>query len=97
MSVSIPGDGRGMQAMSIAAARKEFHDLPERVQEEPVFVTRDGRPVLVILSFDQYEELWETIECLGEPTFAGVIQESLVRAGGSGRAGTEASDKSFGS
>jgi hypothetical protein len=61
------GDPGGrMQAMSMAAAREGFLDLPERVREEPVFVMRAGRPVMTVLSMDQYEEMWETIEFLSD-------------------------------
>lgn len=97
MNASIQGDGRGMQAMSIAAARKGLHNLPDRVKDEPVFVTKDGRPVLVILSFDQYEGLWETIEYLDDQAFGNRSRGSLVRANSGGQVSKEDVSEPIGS
>ena len=64
-SVHFPGPPEpSMQAMSLTTARKEFLNLPEMVQEEPMFVTRHGRPVMTLLSVDQFEGMMETIEIL---------------------------------
>ena len=43
--------------VSIAEAKKGFSALLKRVQQEPVIVTRRGKPDAVILSFDEYERL----------------------------------------
>jgi prevent-host-death family protein len=70
-----------MQAMSLTTARKEFLNLPEMVQEEPMFVTRHGRPVMTLLSVDQFEGMMETIEILSDQVFAKRLRKSIDQAG----------------
>jgi len=47
---------------------------------EPVFVMRQGHPVLVLLSVDQFESLLETIEILSDRTFAKRLRKRLETA-----------------
>jgi prevent-host-death family protein len=72
-----------MHTMSITTARKAFLDLPEAVLDEPLFVTRHGRPVMTLLSVDQFEGMLETIEILSDQVFAKRLRKSLeqVKAG----------------
>jgi prevent-host-death family protein len=69
-----------MHAMSITEARKEFLDLPEMVQDEPVFVTRHGRPVMTLMSMEQFEGMMETIEILSDQAFARRLGNSIEQA-----------------
>lgn len=69
-----------MHTMSITTARKEFLDLPEAVLDEPLFVTRRGRPVMTMLSMDQFEGMLETIEILRDQAFSRHLQTSLEQA-----------------
>ena len=49
-------------------ARKELTRLPEELTAQPatVTVTRRGKPVLAIITWEDYEALTETIEILSE-------------------------------
>jgi prevent-host-death family protein len=69
-----------MHAMSITEARKEFLDLPEMVQDEPVFVTRHGRLVMTLMSMEQFEGMMETIEILSDQAFARRLGNSIEQA-----------------
>lgn len=69
-----------MHTMPITAARQEFLDLPEAVQDEPLFVTKHGRPVMTLLSIEQFEGMVETIEILGDQVFAKRLQKSMEQA-----------------
>ncbi len=69
-----------MHTMPITAARQEFLDLPEAVQDEPLFVTKHGRPVMTLLSIEQFEGMVETIEILGDQVFAKRLQKSIEQA-----------------
>ena len=69
-----------MHAMSLANARKAFLTLPEMVQDEPMFVTRHGRPVMALVSVDQFEGMLETIEILSDQTFAKRLRKSIDQA-----------------
>jgi antitoxin YefM len=80
-SVHFPGaPERLMLTMSITNARKGFLDLPDLVQDEPVFVTKHGRPVMTLLSSDQYEGMLETIEILSDQVFAKRVRKSIDQA-----------------
>lgn len=69
-----------MQTMTITHARQGFLDLPEKVQEEPVFVTKHGRLVMALLSAEQYEGMLETMEILGDQAFVKRLQKSIEQA-----------------
>ena len=69
-----------MHTMTITHARKDFLDLPEAVLDEPLFITKHGRPVLTMLSMDQFEGMMETIEILSDQVFAGRLQKSMEQA-----------------
>lgn len=66
-----------MRTLPITAARKDFLDLPEAVRDEPLYVTRHGRPVMTLVSVDQFEGMLETIEILSDQAFAGRLRKSL--------------------
>ncbi len=69
-----------MQTMTITNARQGFLDLPEKVQEEPVFVTKHGRPVMAVISVEQFEGMLETIEILEDQPFVKRLQKSIEQA-----------------
>lgn len=66
-----------MHTMNITSARKEFLELSDTVQDEPLFITKRGRPVMAMISIDQYEGMLETIEILRDQVFARRLQKSL--------------------
>jgi len=69
-----------MNTMTITTARQGFLDLPEKVQDEPLFVTKHGRPVMTLISVDQFEGMLETIEILSDQVFAKRLQKSIEQA-----------------
>ena len=69
-----------MTTMSITHARQGFLDLPDKVQEEPIFVTKHGRPVMAVLSVERYEGMLETIEILEDQAFVKRLQKSITQA-----------------
>jgi prevent-host-death family protein len=80
-SVHFRGDPeRLVQTMSITNARKDFLDLPDVIQDEPLYVTKHGRPVMTLLSVDQFEGMLETIEILSDQVFAKRLRKSIEQA-----------------
>lgn len=67
---------------SIAEARRVLNKLPERFAEDPdtsaVAVTRRGRPVLAVLSWDHYEALVETLEVLGDEAQTSALRQAIA-------------------
>ncbi len=69
-----------MSTMSITHARQGFLDLPDAVQDEPIVVSKHGRPVMAILSVEQYEGMLETIEILRDQVFGKRLRRSIAQA-----------------
>jgi prevent-host-death family protein len=47
--------------LTITEARRQLLDLPDKLKDEPVIITKHGKPVMAALSFEQYESLLETL------------------------------------
>lgn len=69
-----------MHSLSMSKVRKIFFDLPEAVKNKPLFVTRHGRPVLVILASSQFEGMVETLKILGDHDLTRRLMLSLKQA-----------------
>lgn len=58
------------RSMGMIEARKKLTSLPEEFEHEPelgaVAVTRRGKPVLAVMSWDLYEAIIETLEIMGD-------------------------------
>lgn len=46
-----------MQIFTATDAKREFGDILLKVQQSPVSVTRNGKPVAVVVSNEEYKEL----------------------------------------
>ena len=57
------------------------------VREDHIVVTRHGRPAAVLLSYQEYERLRETLDVLSDPTMMRQIHKSLTyfARGGKGK------------
>jgi antitoxin YefM len=69
-----------MLTISITSARQGFLDLPDAVQDEPIVVSRHGRPVMALLSMEQYEGMLETIEILRDQVFGRRLRKSIEQS-----------------
>ncbi len=64
----------------------ELMDVIE-ARDEPLVVTRRGKPAAVILSYDEYTRLQDTLEVLSDPAMMQQIHRSLkyFAKGGKGK------------
>lgn len=46
-----------MQSVASNAAKTTFGDLPMQVQREPIKISKNGSPMAVIMSCEEYEQL----------------------------------------
>ena len=60
----------------VKARLGKFVDLVER-RNEPVTITRSGKPVAVILSKSQYDGWRETVDILGDPDLIKEIRDGI--------------------
>ena len=74
-----PGVGRG--PLVIVEARKRLTRLPEELAQHPeigaVTITRRGRPVLAVMSWDMYESLAETLEIMSDPEMMAAFRQGV--------------------
>ena len=66
--------------LTISEARKQLLDMPETLQDEPVVITRHGKPVMAALSYEQFESLTEILELLNDAPLMADLRESMVQA-----------------
>lgn len=70
---------------SLTKARERFSELVDEVAATgaELIITKHGRPTAVLISYDDYEGLVETVNILSDPdTMAGVEEaESDIEAG----------------
>lgn len=68
-----------ISAIPIEEIRDHLADLPEQFDREPdliVQVTREGEPVMAVLSWQMYESLMETLAIMGDPALTAAIRAS---------------------
>jgi prevent-host-death family protein len=65
--------------LPISEVKTHFPALVTRIaaRDDQVVVTRKGKPAVVILSYDDYEQLRETLEVLSDPGLMRRIHRSL--------------------
>ncbi|GGO41491.1 type II toxin-antitoxin system Phd/YefM family antitoxin [Deinococcus humi] len=66
--------------LTISEARKQFLELPETLSEQPVIITRHGKPVMAALSYEQFESLAETLDLLEDGNLMADLRESMTQA-----------------
>ncbi|MFH1609104.1 MAG: type II toxin-antitoxin system Phd/YefM family antitoxin [Candidatus Bipolaricaulota bacterium] len=69
------------KTMPISEARSQISQLPERLGAEDgvdaVTVTRRGKPVLAIMSWELFDGLMETLEILGDKNLMAALRQSI--------------------
>ena len=69
------------RTMPIAQAREKLTRLPEELEQEPetgvVAVTRRGKPVLAIMSWELCESIVETLEIMGDEDLMGAVRKGI--------------------
>ena len=69
-----------MKDIPITEVREELTTFPEELgrTHETIAVTRRGKPVLAILSWEEYEALVETLEILGDHEEMARLQQAVT-------------------
>ena len=63
--------------LTITEARKQLLRLPDELTEEPVIITKHGKPVMVTISYEQMESLLETLEILEDKKFSTQLKAGI--------------------
>ena len=69
------------QSMAMVDVRRNLTRLPEQLSDSPetgaVAVTRRGKPVLALMSWDLYETIIETLEVLGDADLMAALKQGI--------------------
>ena len=70
------------QTIPLSHAKARLTRLLAEVEElgEEVVITRSGRPAGVLISYQEYEGLLETLEILADPELAAAVRRGLADA-----------------
>lgn len=66
--------------LTITETRKQLLNLPEQLTDEPVIITKHGKPAMVALGYEQFESIMETLEVLSDPELMNILRQSLAQA-----------------
>lgn len=69
----------GTEQISIAKARAMLSQLPELLSNDnqAMAVTRHGKPVLAMMSWDLFESIMETMDIMGDPDLMNALRQSI--------------------
>ncbi len=70
---------RDIEEITTVDARRELTRLPEKLEARPatMAVTRRGKPVLAIMSWEDYESILETLEILCDDESIKLLRSSI--------------------
>jgi antitoxin YefM len=70
---------RDIEEITMVDARRELTKLPEKLEAKPttMAVTRRGKPVLAIMSWEDYESIQETLEILSDDASLECLRSSI--------------------
>ena len=71
-----------LKEIPITQARHQLTSLPERLAKHPgaVTLTRRGKPVLAMMTWEFYDSLVETLEILSDKEFVDVLRQGIREA-----------------
>jgi antitoxin YefM len=71
----------GRAPLAMAEARKQLPKLADTLEKHPeigaVKITRHGKPVLAVLSWDLYESVVETMEIMSDPEMMAAFRQGV--------------------
>ena len=71
----------GRAPIAMAEARKQLPKLADALEKHPeigaVKITRHGKPVLAVLSWDLYESVIETMEIMSDPEMMAAFRQGV--------------------
>lgn len=69
--------------MPITEAREMLTRLPERLAEgrQALALTRRGKPVMALMSWDLYQSIVETLEIMGDSDLMAALRQSIKEVG----------------
>ena len=66
--------------LTITETRRQLLDLPEQLTDEPIIITKHGKPTMVAIGYEQFESLIETLEVLSDSDLMAKLHQSMAQA-----------------
>jgi antitoxin YefM len=66
--------------LTITETRKQLLDLPDQLSDEPIIITKHGKPAMVALAYEQFESLMETLDILSDTDLMPKLRQSMAQA-----------------
>ncbi|MCG9892890.1 MAG: type II toxin-antitoxin system Phd/YefM family antitoxin [Thermosynechococcaceae cyanobacterium MS004] len=66
--------------LTITETRRQLLDLPDQLTDEPIVITKHGKPTMVALGYEQFESLMETLAVLSDPDLMATLRQSIAQA-----------------
>jgi antitoxin YefM len=66
--------------LTITETRKQLLDLPDQLSDEPIIITKHGKPAMVALAYEQFESLMETLDILSDTDLMPRLRQSMAQA-----------------
>ena len=57
------------KSINISKGRNQLLQLPENLENEPIIITDEDLPIMVAMSYENYQTMLETIEILSDSEF----------------------------
>lgn len=67
--------------LTIAQAQEQLPDLSQTLQSEPVVIVKDGSPVLITFSIENFLSFCETAEILADSELMASLHHGIQQAG----------------
>ena len=66
--------------LTISEAQEKLPELPDELTDDLAIVTKNGQPVMAVISYEQLTSLLETLDILSDSEFANRLKESIAQA-----------------
>lgn len=66
--------------LTITEAQEQLSELSDRLTDEPVIITKDGKPIMITFGLKQFESLIETIEIISDEEFMMELKQGIQQA-----------------
>ncbi len=68
-------EAKMLEVVNATEGKKEFLQLIERCKENPFLITKNGKPVAVLMDAETYEKIMETLKFYMYPEIKNKINE----------------------
>ncbi|MDJ0509373.1 MAG: type II toxin-antitoxin system prevent-host-death family antitoxin [Crocosphaera sp.] len=65
--------------INITEAQKKLLEFPDNLDDEPIIILEEGKPIITAMSYEKFESLMETLRILSDESFSQNLEESMLQ------------------